>query len=102
MITMGLSVPMKFILRIDDYIVHPTNVYHQKYMVPTPTFALGLISTTFNNNLTIGGKSANGYGITGSGVAIGSGGINPSINTQGLLSTFDSIFLKIVKELPKV
>ncbi len=71
-------------------------------MVPTPTFALGSISSTFNSNLTIGGKNANGYGIIGSGVAVGSGGINPSINTLGLLSTFNSAFLKILKELPRV
>ncbi len=67
------------------------------YMVPTPTFALGLISTTFNSNLTSGGKNANGYGITRNGVAVGSGGINPSINTWGLLSTFNLVFLKIAK-----
>ncbi len=71
-------------------------------MVPTPTFALGLISSTFNSNLTSGGKNANGYEIAGSGVVVGSGGINPSINTLGLLSTFNSAFLKIVKELPRV
>ncbi len=52
--------------------------------------------------MTNGGKNANGYGIIGSGVAVGSGGINPSINTLGLLSTFNSTFLKIVKELLRV
>jgi hypothetical protein len=72
------------------------------YKLPTPTFALGWISITFNSNLTNGGKNANGYGIIGSGVAVGSGGINPSINTLGLLSTFNSTFLKIVKELLRV